>query len=271
MFGRYMAFTDYRYDLGVFGSPWAGLKNFEFLFRSTDLVRIVRNTVGYSLLFLASGLVTNVGVALLLYEINSKKFLKFYQTAMTLPRFLSWVIIGYITYAVLNPSIGVLNRFLGLVNIPPVDVYSTPDYWPAILTYVNIWSGVGMGCMLYYANLIGTDPALYEAATIDGAGRWQQTIHISMPALFPLMSMMSILAIGGLFNGDFGLFYQIPRNVGVLYPTTDIINTYVSRGLKNGDFGMSSATGLVQSAVGLVLIVTANGAVKKFAPDNSMF
>ena len=271
MGGLVMAFERYRYDLGLFGSPFIGLENFEFLFKSVDLVRIVRNTVGYGALFLVVDLITNVGVALLLFEINSRGALKFYQTVMTLPRFLSWVIVGFITYAIFNPAVGVLNQVLSTLGMQGVDVYSNPSYWPFILTAVHIWNGVGMGCIMYYANLIGIDPALYEAATIDGASRWQQTLHISIPSLVPLMTIMGIMAVGGLFNGDFGLFYQIPRDVGVLYPTTDIINTYVFRGLQNGEFGMSSATGLVQSVVGLVLVTITNAIVKKIAPENSMF
>ncbi len=271
MGGLVMAFERYRYDLGLFGSLFIGLENFEFLFKSVDLVRIVRNTVGYGALFLVVDLITNVGVALLLFEINSRGALKFYQTVMTLPRFLSWVIVGFITYAIFNPAVGVLNQVLSVLGMQGVDVYSNPSYWPFILTVVHIWNGVGMGCIMYYANLIGIDPALYEAATIDGASRWQQTLHISIPSLVPLMTIMGIMAVGGLFNGDFGLFYQIPRDVGVLYPTTDIINTYVFRGLQNGEFGMSSATGLVQSVVGLVLVTITNAIVKKIAPENSMF
>ena len=271
MVGLQLPFRNYRYDLGLFHSEWVGFKNFEFLFNSVDLVRIVRNTVLYSLTFLILGTVCKVVVALLLFEINNRKCLKFYQTVMTIPNFLSWVVVGFITYAVFNPSIGVLNQVITLFGGTGVNVYATPECWPFILTYMDIWKNVGMGCIIYYASLLGIDPSLYEAATIDGAGRWKQTIHISIPNLIPLITIMSIMGIGGLFNGDFGLFYQIPRNIGVLYPTTDIINTYVYRGLSGGDYGMSSATGLVQSVVGLILVVCTNGVVRKISPENSMF
>lgn len=271
MGGLVMAFKNFRYDLGIFGSPFCGTSNFDFLFKSVDLARIVRNTVSYSAVFIVTGLIANVAVALLLFEVTSRGALKAYQTMMTLPNFLSWVIVGYITYAIFNPSLGVLNQLLSFMGMKHIDVYSNVGVWPFILVFVNMWKGVGMGCIMYYAALIGIDTALYEAAKIDGANRWQQTWHISLPGLIPLMTIMSILAVGNMFRGDFGLFYQIPRNVGVLYETTDIIDTYVFRGLQNANFGMSSAVGLVQSVVGLVLVLFTNFIVSKISPENSMF
>jgi putative aldouronate transport system permease protein len=271
MGGLLMAFKDFRYNLGIFGSPWAGFKNFEFLFKSVDLVRIVRNTVSYSAAFIIVNLITNTGVALLLFEIKSRKALKAYQTIMTIPNFLSWVIIGFITYAILNPTLGVLNQFLAFIGVESVDVYTQVKYWPFIIVFMNTWKGVGMGSLMYYASLIGNDPAYYDAAVIDGANRWQQTWYISIPTLIPLMTIMTILAVGGMFSGDFGLFYQIPRNVGVLYEATDIIDTYVFRGLQSGNFGMSSAVGFVQSVVGLILVTLTNYIVGKISPDNKMF
>lgn len=271
MGGLILAFKNFRYDLGLFGSPWAGMENFNFLFKSIDLVRIVRNTVGYSATFIVVNLVTNVAVALLLFEVSSRKALKAYQTMMTLPNFLSWVIVGFITYAIFNPTLGVLNQLRTSLGMEFIDVYAEPAYWPFILVFVNTWKGVGMGCLMYYASLISVDTALFEAAKIDGANRWQQTVHISLPSLIPLMTIMTIMAVGNMFRGDFGLFYQIPRNVGVLYPTTDVIDTYVYRGLQQGNFGMSSAVGLVQSVVGLVLVSATNFIVSKISPENSMF
>lgn len=271
MSGLVLAFKNFRYDLGLFGSPWNGWANFDFLFQSVDLGRIVRNTLGYSATFIVVNLVTNVTVALLLFEISSRKALKAYQTMMTLPNFLSWVIVGFITYAIFNPSYGVLNQMLASMGKETVDVYSQPGYWPYILVFVNTWKGVGMGCIMYYAALIGIDSSLYEAARIDGANRWQMTLHISIPSLIPLMTIMTIMAVGNMFRGDFGLFYQIPRDVGVLYPTTDVIDTYVYRGLQQANFGIGSAVGLVQSVVGLVLVTATNAIVKKISPENSMF
>jgi len=272
MFGIILAFKDYRYDKGIFGSDWIGFKNFAFFFTSQDAARLIRNTVGYSLLFMVVGTIAAVVVALLIFEIMDNRVLtKIYQTTMILPRFLSWVVIGFITYALLNPVHGVLNQILQAVGKDPIQWYTEVKYWPFILTVTNLWHGVGMGSIIYYAGLMGTDKELYESAEIDGAGRLKQTWYISIPALIPLITIQNILAFGRIFSGDFGLFYQIPRDVGGLYPVTDIINTYVYRGLRGGQIGMSSAVGLFQSTAGLIMIIIVNQVVRKISPENSLF
>ncbi len=272
MFGLIMAFKDYKFARGIWGSRWIGLRNFEFLFRSVDLTRIVRNTVCYSLTFIFVGLLCNVLIALLLNEVaHNRRALKYYQTTMIFPNFLSWVIVGYVTYAVFNPSLGVLNQARNVLGLARLDVYMEPRYWPGILVFVNMWKGLGMGSMFYFAALIGIDESLYEAAKIDGANRLRQIFHISLPGLVPLMTIMSILAMGSVFRGDFGLFYQIPRDVSLLYEATDIIDTYVFRGLQSSNYGMASAVGFVQSVVGLFMVTAANAVVRKISPENSMF
>lgn len=271
MAGVVLAFKKYKYNLGIFGSEWAGFKNFEYLLRSPDLWRITRNTVGYSILFLAVGLIFEVGVALLLYEIDNRKALKFYQTYMQFPRFMSWVVVGFITYALFNPVYGVLNQVLSSLGLERIDVYAKASYWPVILTICDQWKGLGAGTILYYAALMGIDHSLYEAAAIDGATRWQQTRHISLPSLAGVVAIKMILQVGSIFSGDFGLFYQIPRGIGLLYPTTDIINTYVYRSLTGGNYAAGAATGLMQSVLGLIMVLLANQVVKKIEPENAMF
>lgn len=272
MIGLVLPFKNYKYNLGLFGSKWAGLKNFQFLFRSTDLLRITRNTVGYSLIFLVTTSIVNIGIALLLFEIShNRRALKTYQTIMTFPNFMSWVIVGFITYAILNPSLGVMNQIIRVFGGQGVDVYVNPAVWPFIIPLVNCWKGAGMGSMMYLANLLGIDGSLYEAATIDGANRWQQTRYISIPNIIPLWTIMTILAVGGMFRGDFGLFYQIPRNIGVLYETTDIIDTFVYRGLQTNNYGQSSAVGFIQSILGLICVGGTNWIVSKISPENAMF
>ncbi len=271
MFGVVIAFKDYRYNRGILGSDWVGFKNFEFFFTSSDAFRITRNTVGYGAVFIIAGIIAAVTVALLLFEIRNRFAIKFYQTTAILPHFLSWVIVGYITYTLFHPELGVFNQILKALGLEGANWYGEAKYWPFILPVVNIWKGVGMGSIIYYAALMGVDQQLYEAATIDGATKWQQTWNISIPSLTPIMTILSILAIGNLFRGDFGLFYQITRDVGNLYPTTDIIDTYVYRGLRTGDIGITSAVGLFQSVVGLLLVVTTNTIVKKVDPEKSMF
>lgn len=271
MFGLVIAFKDYTYNAGILGSEWAGFDNFKFFFASNDAWRIARNTVGYAATFIVLNAVTGTLMALLLNEVKSRASVKTYQTVMILPNFLSWVVVGFVTYIFLNPALGVANQLLEFFGKEWVDWYANPAYWPFILTFMNIWKGIGMNSIMYYAALLGVDQELYEAATIDGANGIQKCLHISLPALVPLITTLSILAVGSIFRGDFGLFYQIPRDVGALYPTTDVIDTYVYRGLRNGDIGVTSAVGLFQSVVGLVMVVVTNLIVRKIDPDNALF
>lgn len=271
MFGAVLAFKDFNYAQGILGSDWIGLDNFKFFFLSQDAFRITRNTVGYAVVMLATSTISSMAVALLMFEVTQRKAIKTYQTILILPHFLSWVIVGYITYILFNGEHGVLNQFLTFLGQNKIDWYSSPQYWPIILPIVSIWKSVGMSCLMYYATLIGMDDSIYEAAVIDGANRWQQTIFISVPALIPMMTILLIMNVGGIFRSDFGLFYQIPRDIGALYPTTDVIDTYIYRGLMTGDVGITAAVGLFQSFVGLVLVVFTNWVVKKIEPDNAMF
>ena len=271
MFGIIIAFKDYKYNEGIFGSEWCGFNNFRFFFESQDAWRITRNTVGYGIIFIITGVVCGVAIALLLFEIRKKIALKTYQTVMILPNFLSWVIVSYITYILLNPALGVVNRVLEMLHIPAQDWYSDPKYWPFILTYSQTWKTVGMNSIMYYAALMAVDESLFEAASLDGANKWQQIRHISIPSLLPLVTILIINNMGSIFRGDFGLFYQVPRDVGALYPATDIIDTYVYRGLRTGDVGITSAVGFFQSFVGLFMVVGTNAVIRKIAPENAMF
>ncbi len=272
MFGIITAFIDYKPAKGFLGSQWVGLRNFEYLFRSVELQRIVVNTVTYSLIFIFTGFVANLLIALLLHEIaDHRAALKYYQTTMVFPNFMSIVIVGYITYAIFNPTLGILNSMRASLGMEAVNVYMDTRPWRFILTSVNLWWGVGMGSMLYFAALIGIDASLYEAAKIDGANRVQQIIHISLPGLRTIISIQLILSLSGIFSGSFGLFYTIPRNQQILYPVTDIIETYTYRGLVNARYSATAAVGLTQNLVGFVLIMITNGIVRKISPDDSLF
>ena len=271
MFGAVIAFKDFNYTDGILGSDWVGLDNFKFFFYSQDAWRITRNSVGYSLIAMTLGTAVNIAVALLLYEITSKKAIKTYQTIMIFPHFMSWVIVGYITHILFSSDFGVLNRIIESLGGDKVSWYSNPSLWPFILPIVNIWKNVGMGCIMYYAALMGLDAEIYEAAKIDGANRWRQTISITIPSLIPMIIIMTILSVGQIFHNDFGLYYQIPRDIGVLYPTTDVIDTYIYRGLRTGDVGITAAVGLFQSFVGFILVLLTNFIVKKIEPDHAMF
>ncbi len=271
MFGLVIAFKDYTYIDGIFGSAWVGFDNFKFFFSSQDALRITRNTVCYAATFIVLNAVIGSAIAILFNEIRSRAAIKTYQTIMILPNFLSWVVVGFITYIFLNPSVGIINNILASFGVKAVDWYSNPSYWPPILIFVNMWKGIGMTAIMYYASLLGVNQELYEAAKIDGANAWQRCRYISIPELIPLMVMLSILAVGNIFRGDMGLYYQIPRDVGVLYPTTDVIDTYLYRGLRSGDMGITAAVGLFQSVVGFILVIVVNKIVKLIEPDYSMF
>lgn len=272
MGGAIIAFKDYKYDTGILGSAWVGFKNFEFFFQSNDAWRITRNTLGMNALFIVVGTIFDVGFALMLYEIKQKWRIKTYQTIMLFPHFISWVIVGYMVYAFLNPSIGFVNVTLQKLGIEPISWYSEPKYWPAILTFAYIWKHVGMNLIIYYAALMGIDQQQFEAARIDGASRIKQIWYISIPSIRSTIIILTILAIGKIFRADFGMFYQLTRDVGQLYPTTDVIDTYIYRSLLSlGDIGMSSAVGLFQSFVGFILIITTNTIVKKIEEESALF
>jgi len=264
-------FRNYKYSQGIFGSAWVGLENFKWLVSSGTILRALRNTVLYGLWFMFIGPIVDVTFALLLFEIKNRKALKVFQTAMTFPNFMSMVIVGYITYAILSPTNGALNVLIQLFGAERIDVYMNAKYWPLILTVVNLWKGLGMGSLMYYASLMGVDPSLYEAAEIDGASRWKKMIYISVPHLIPLACIFTIMGAGSLVNGNFDLFYIIPRDVGALYETTDILNTYTYRALTSRSYSMGATVGLVQSIVGMFLVISANAIVNKFSPDNAMF
>ena len=271
MIGIVIAFKDYNPNLGIWGSAWNGLDNFKFFFTSQDAARTIRNTLMYSSSFLILDLICAVGLALMFYNLRSKRALKFYNTVVILPRFMSPVIIAFIVYIILNPSYGLLNQLIIALGGSKIQWYSNSKYWPAILTITHIWQTVGMNCIIYYASLMSLDDSLLEAARLDGANKWQETWHVVIPHLIPVMVISTILGLGSLFQGDFGLFYQVPKDVGLLYPTTDVINTYTYRALQSGSFGKSTAVSLFQSTMGCLMVLITNGIVRKVSPENSLF
>lgn len=272
MFGIIIAFKNFKYNEGILGSKWVGFKNFEFFFTSPDAWRITRNTLGYNLVFILLDIVVCVGIALLLYEISNHLLLKIYQTIMFIPYFLSWVVVAYIVYAFLNPSSGMLNSIFKHYGIDAINWYTTPFYWIFIFPIAHAWKNMGFGALIYYASLLSIDTEYFEAASIEGASKWQIITKIKLPFLYPLMTILTILAIGRIFNADFGLFYQVSMNSTLLYPTSDVIETYVFRALTvDGNIGMSSAAGVFKSFVGFILVVGTNMVVKKINPENSLY
>lgn len=276
MIGIVIAFKNWRISGGfiesLIKSEWVGFNNFKFLFSSSDAWLITRNTILYNLVFIIMGIVLPVTFAILLKEILNKRLSKFYQSAMFLPYFLSWVVVSYCLFAFLSPEKGYINGIITALGGDKISWYTESKYWIFIIIFMSQWKAVGYGTVVYLASICGIDKSYYEAAMIDGATKWQQIKYITLPSLKPVLIIMFITAVGGMFRSDFGLFYQLPKNSGALYSVTNVIDTYVYRGLTNlGNIGMSSAAALYQSLVGLVLILVTNGIVRKVDNENAFF
>jgi putative aldouronate transport system permease protein len=273
MFGIFLAFKNYSYVKGIFGSDWCGFSNFEFLFKTKDAWIMTRNTILYNVAFIILGTIMAIFVAILMCELGERMRVKFFQAALLLPNLLSWVVIGFIAYAFLNADTGFINKtILTGLGIDPVTWYSKAEAWPPILIIVNLWKNIGYQSIVYMAAISGIDKSIYEAAAIDGASKVKQIFKITLPMLKPTVTILTLMSIGRIFYSDFGLFYQVPQNSGALYSTTQTIDTYVYRGLMElNNVGMSSAAGLYQSLVGFILVLIANAIVRKFDSENALF
>ncbi|MDR1705326.1 MAG: ABC transporter permease subunit [Clostridiales bacterium] len=271
MFGIITAFKRYRaigpnptFINNILKSEFVGLDNFRFITDSPDALRMIRNTVVYNIIWIFLVMVVAIAFAVMLSEITKKFVAKVYQTIMFFPYFLSWVVVSYFVYAFLDPTYGLLAG----IN----DWYNDPTWWPLILTIANLWKVAGYSCILYLAAITGIDAQQYEAAAIDGATKWQQIWHVTIPNIRTMIVILFIMNIGKIFNADFGLFYNVPKNAGALFPATQVIDTYVYRALENmGNIGMSTAAGLLQNTVGFVFIMVTNGIVRKVDPESALF
>ena len=225
-----------------------------------------------NMLFILAGIFFGVILAVMLFDLKSRTSVKIYQSCMITPNFISWVVVGYIAYIFLNPEYGTINRFLIKIGLSPVQWYKEPKLWPAILTICSVWKGVGMNTVMYYASLMGIDSSIFDAADLDGANKLQKVLHITVPSLLPIITILFILSIGKIFRADFGMFYQVTRDVGALYETTDVLDTYIFRTMKEiGDMSISSAVGLLQSVVGFIAVITVNKIVGKIDPERTLF
>ena len=269
MAGLVLAFKDYKMNLGIWGSPWCGLKNFEFLITSkSTFITMTRNTLLYYIVFTALCTFLNVTLAIAIDQCIFKKTTKAMQTIMIIPVFISYAAVQFIVYAFISTDTGILNKTLGMNT----KFYATASLWPLILTVVKMWNSVGYGSVLYMSVLAGIDTELYEAADIDGANKWQKIWNITLPALIPMITVMLLLSVGSVMRSDTGLFYQVTRNNGALYSTTQVIDSYVLNSiLKSSNFGFTAATSFFQSVVGLLLMLLSNGLVRKIAPENALF
>ena len=272
MTGIVLAFKKYQYAGGIYGCPWNGLDNFKALMISGKLGQVTRNTLLYNVAFIFLGMACEVGSAILLNELFSKRFKKVAQSFMFLPYFISWVVAGAIMYNIFNYERGVFNHIVTALGGKPFDLYNTPSAWPPVLIFLKVWKQTGYGSAVYLAAITGMDQEMFEAASIDGANAWQKIRYLTIPSLLPTMMIMLLLAIGNIFRGDFGLFYQTVKSSAILQPVTDVIDTYVFRLLiDTGDIGVSAAAGLYQSILCFVTITICNKLVKKADPDYALY
>ena len=285
MFGILIAFKTYKVAPGkgflwslIHNSPWCGLDNFKFLFSSNmkTTIAMFRNTVGYNIVFIVLNIVIPVALAILISHLYSKRLAKVCQTAIFLPHFLSWVVVGYFVYAFLATNEGLVNNVLISMGINPIRWYQKEaiGYWPFILVFLNVWKNMGYNMIVYMASINGIDGSLYEAAVIDGASKHQQTRYITMPLLKPVIIIMFIMAVGRIFNSDFGLFYRTTRNSSGLYNAFVTLDVYVYNSLFKSTiptYGYASAAGFIQSVLGCLTLLAANAIVSKVDKENAFF
>ncbi|WP_260845623.1 sugar ABC transporter permease [Paenibacillus sp. Y412MC10] len=267
-----IAFQRFNYKKGIFHSEWVGLKNFEFFFRSNKALTITFNTIFLNLLFIVFGTLVALALALVLNELRKKLFLKISQSVMLFPHFISWIVISYVLYAFFSMDMGIINQLLNKLGIGSINWYTEPGAWPAILTIMHVWKGAGMSAIIYLATITGIDDTLYEAAQIDGANRWQMCRKITIPLMMPTVIILTLLSIGKIMYGDFGMIYALIGDNGTLYSTTDIIDTYVFRSLRQiGDPSEAMAVGLFQSLVGFILVFGTNSITRKFFKEGALY
>lgn len=273
MAGLIIAFKNFDFSEGIFGSGWSTplLSNFDYLFQSSAAARAIRNTIMLNALFIVVGLIFEIGLAMLLNEIRSKYFQRAVQTVTLFPYFISWVVVGVFVYNLLT-DVGMVNAMLKSFGIDPVDFYNSSGLWPIILTFITRWKLTGYGCIIYLAAMAGINQTYYEAASIDGASRWRQIWHITLPLLRPTAIILTLLAVGRIMNADFGMFWAVLGDAPSLYETTDVIDTFVYRSLRvTGDIGMASAAGFLQSTIAFVLVFASNLVARRIDRDSALF
>jgi len=272
MAGSILAFKQFRYNLGIFKSPWVGFDNFRFFFISGDALHVTVNTLLYNLAFITVNNFLEISFAIILSEMSGRIFKKITQSVMFLPYFISWVIAGVIVYNFFNYEFGVFNGIMKTLGLPPVDVYNSANWWRVLLVFFSAWKNVGYGTIVYLSAIMGIDHEMFDAAEIDGANLYQRIRHIMLPCMVPTMMILLLLSVSNIFRGDFGLFYQLVGTNPLVYDATDIIDTYVFRSLMtSSDIGMAAAAGLYQSVMCFVTILIVNKIVKRIQSDYALF
>ena len=263
MYGVLIAFKDFKIKKGIWGSPWVGLQNFRTFFTSTYCSRLIGNTLIISFTKLVLSSFMSVFFALLLNECTKRRFKRLVQTVSYMPHFLSWVIIYGIVYLFCSESAGYINRIVRMLTGSAIPIINSNTYFRGLLYFTELWKNTGYASIIYMSVIVGIDPGLYEAATIDGASRWQRIVHITLPAIRSTFIMLTIMNIGKIMNAGFDQIYVFysPQ----VYQTGDIIDTYVYRaGLEEMRYGLSTAVGLFKNVIGFTLVFTTNRIAQKW-------
>lgn len=275
MLGIYYAFIDYDFAKGIFGSPFVGLKNFQYFVSggwNAPVVYLTRNTLLYNIVFIFLGNMIQCALAIMITIIGGRLFKKFSQSAMLLPYFVSYVIVGTIAYNIFNTNYGVLNSMIHFFGGEDVNVYMMPWVWPLIITVFYLWKSTGYGMVVYLAAITGFDREIYEAARIDGCNRLKEIRYITLPLLKPTFIMLVLFSLGGIMRGQFDLFYNLVQRNGQLFRLTDVLDTYIYRSMTvNFNLGTSTAAGVFQSVFGFILVVTVNQIIRRKNPENALF
>jgi len=267
-----MAFQKFNYTTGLLNSPFVGFLNFEFFFKSNQILKVTMTTIKLNLLFIGFGTICAVALALMLNELKNKLFIRFTQSLMLFPNYLSWVVVSYMIYSLFATDYGLLNGIFKTLGMEKIRWYNDAHYWPTILTVMNVWKGAGMSAVIYIATITGIDETYYEAANLDGANRWQMCWSITVPLMLPTVGILTLLAIGRIMYGDFGMMYAIIGDNGILLTTTDVIDTYVYRALRKiGDPSNAMAVSLFQSMVGFMMVYGSNALVRRYDKSAALF
>lgn len=270
--GTWMAFTDFNVVDGIFGSKFVGLDNFKFFFSSHSMGwKVIYNTLFINFFGIILGLIVPISIAIFFNEIRSKIFKKLTQSFMFFPYFLSWVVVGAIIYGFFSSDVGVVNHMLRQLGLQPVKWYAEPKYWKAIIIFSSMWKWSGYSSIIYMASIANFDASLYEAAEVDGANKLQRILKLTIPMLKPTAVVLTLMSIGRIFYGDFGMIYGIVGNNPVLMDAVTVIDTYVYQTMRTMGFSYSTAIGLFQSLMGLILVTLANKAAKRMNEGEGLF
>jgi putative aldouronate transport system permease protein len=270
--GIVLAFKNYKVAKGVWGSDWVGLNNFQFLLNSGIAWQIIRNTVVLNALFIIAAQICSLTMSVLMNEIYQTRLAKVFQSILFFPHFVSWVLVGFFTFAFLNSDSGYVNVILEALGLEAINWYARPEYWYAILVFLSLWKGLGYFTIIYLAGMLNISPEYYEAARIDGANRLQEVRYITLPLIQPLVIINVLLAIGRIFFANFDFIWNVTRDSSLLLPTVNVIDTFVYRSLASvGNFNLAASAGFFQAVMGLILVLAANALVRRINREQALF